>query len=155
MNELSKEDTLTLRELRKISKILILANASIIEKELSKNANSDARKKMWVLIDGKRMPKDIAKEAGVTQMAVSYFLNAASAAEFIEYTQREPPRRIMDYVPPSWIDLIIKEKGEGEQEAPKDVPDTKEKTSEKESPPQTVGSGSTIMSEQQQESGKE
>jgi len=109
MSEESKEDTLTLRELKKISKILILANAPIIEKELSKIANSDARKKMWVLIDGKRMPKDLAKEAGVTQMAVSYFLNAAAAADFIEYTQREPPRKMLDYIPPSWIDLVIKE----------------------------------------------
>lgn len=109
MNENVEEEILTLRELKKISKILMIANASIIEKELSKLATSDARKKIWVLIDGKRMPKDLAKETGVTQMAVSYFLNAAAAAEFIEYAQREPPRKILDYVPPSWIDLLTKE----------------------------------------------
>lgn len=108
----------TLRELKKISKILILANASTIEKELSKIATSDARKKMWVLIDGKRMAKDIASEIGVTQMAVSYFLSAASAAELIEYAPREPPRKIVDYVPPSWIELVklptVEEEGKGE-----------------------------------------
>jgi hypothetical protein len=109
MNENVEEENLTLRELKKISKILMVANALIIEKELSKLATSDARKKIWVLIDGKRMPKDLAKEVGITQMAISYFLNAAASAEFIEYTQREPPRKILDYVPPSWIDLVTKE----------------------------------------------
>lgn len=106
MNGSSNEGNATLRELRKISKILILTNASVIEKELSKIANSDTRKKMWILTDGKRMSADIAKEAGVTAMAVSYFLNAGVVAELIEYERGEPPRRILDFVPPSWLDLI-------------------------------------------------
>jgi len=116
MGEHSGEETSTLRELKKISKILILANAPIIEKELSKIASSNARKKIWVLIDGIRMPKDLAREADLTQMAVSYFLNAAAAAEFIGYTQREPPRRILDYVPPSLIDLVMKEQQVSKEE---------------------------------------
>lgn len=95
-----------LRELKKISKILILANVAIIEKELSEIANTDARKKMWVLMDGKRMPKDLAEDTGVTNMAVSKFLRAATRAGFIEYVQREAPSRIWDYVPPSWIELL-------------------------------------------------
>jgi hypothetical protein len=115
MNDASEDDGRTFWELKKISKILALANAPIIEKELAKIANSAKRKKMWVLLDGKRMPKEIAQEVGVTQMAVSYFLNAAAAAELIEYTQREPPRRLLDYVPPAWIDLVMKENGSEEQ----------------------------------------
>ncbi len=99
-------DKTTLRELKKISKILTLSNASIIEKELSKIATTNDRKKMWVLIDGKRMVKDIAKEIDITERTVLYFITAAATAELIEYTQREPPRRILDYVPPSWIDLV-------------------------------------------------
>lgn len=106
MSEPNKENGETLRELRKISKILLLANAAVIENELSKIANSDARKKMWVLIDGKHMPKDLATQAGVTQMAVSNFLNACFTAEFIEYARGEPPRRILNYVPPDWINLV-------------------------------------------------
>ena len=94
-----------LRELHKISRILILANAGAVEKELSKVASTDDRKKMWVLMDGKRMPADIAKEVGVTAMAVSYFLSAGVAAELVEYRRGEPPRRILDYVPPTWIEL--------------------------------------------------
>jgi hypothetical protein len=123
MSGLSKEDTPTLRELKKISKILTLANAPIIEGELSKIAKTDSRKRMWVLIDGKRMPQDIAKMIGVTRRAVTYFLDDAAAAEFIEYNPYEPPRRILDYVPPSWIDLVAKERGE-EEEVAKDKPQT-------------------------------
>ena len=100
----------SLRELRKISRILILANASAIEKELTKIATTDDRKRMWVLIDGERMPGDIASEVDVTPMAVSYFLSAGVAAELIEYRRGEPPRRILDYVPPAWIELV--EQGE-------------------------------------------
>ncbi len=121
MNEPDKTDekSLMLRELKKMSKILLLANAAVVEKELSKIASSNVRKKMWVLIDGKRMPKDIAKEADVTQMAVSYFLTAAAAAEFIEYRKGEPPSRILDYVPPEWIDLVMQGKVVEEEDAPK------------------------------------
>jgi hypothetical protein len=95
-----------LRELRKISKTLILVNAGAVERELSKIASTNDRKKLWVLMDGKRMPADIAKEAGVTTMTVSYFLNAGIAAELVEYKRGEPPRRILDYVPPNWIELV-------------------------------------------------
>lgn len=96
----------TLREMRKMSKILTLAYAGVIEKELSKIATTPERKKMWVLMDGKRMPGDIASEVGVTAMAVSTFLSACVVAEFVEYKRGEPPRRILDYVPPSWIELV-------------------------------------------------
>lgn len=109
----------TLRELRKISRILILANAASIGKELSKICTTNERKKMWVLMDGKRMPKDLAKETGVTAMSVSRFLAAGVAAGLIEYNRGEPPRRILDYVPPSWIELVklpvVKEAEESRQ----------------------------------------
>jgi hypothetical protein len=96
----------SLRELRKISRILLLANAASVEKELSKIATTNERKKMWVLMDGKKMPKDLAKETGVTIMTVSNFLAAGVATEFVEYNRGEPPRRILDYVPPNWIELV-------------------------------------------------
>lgn len=110
----------TLRELRKISRILILANAASVEKELSKICTTNERKRMWVLMDGKRMPKDLAKETGVTVMAVSNFLTTGVAAELIEYNRGEPPRRILDYVPPSWIELV-KLPVVGESEEPSQV----------------------------------
>ena len=39
-------------------------------------------------------------------MTVSNFLNAGKAAELIDYKKGEPPQRIIDYVPPSWIELV-------------------------------------------------
>jgi translation initiation factor 2B subunit (eIF-2B alpha/beta/delta family) len=103
------EDVNILAELKKISKILVFSNSKVIEEEIGRIANSDARKKMWVLIDGNRMPKDIAEKTGLSTMAVSYFLDSASAAGIVEYAQRKPPQKLLDYVPPSWISLVVTE----------------------------------------------
>jgi len=106
-----------LAELRKISKILLLTNASVIESELAKIATSEDRKRMWVLIDGLRMPKDIASQLKITDRAVRYFLDGLSAVGFIENRKGEPPKKILDYVPPSWMELAqVEEKEEGEGE---------------------------------------
>lgn len=95
-----------LMELRKLSKITLLANASIIEAELTKVASTNERKKVWMLIDGNRMPKDIASSAGISAVAVSYFLSSAITAGLVEYNRGEPPRRLLDYVPPAWLQLL-------------------------------------------------
>jgi len=119
-----------LRELRRVSKVLILANAEAVEKELSKIASTDDRKKMWVLMDGKRMPADIAKEVGVTAVAVSYFLNAGVAAELVEYKRGQPPRRALDYVPPTWIELVklpISEEAEETRQSKLDTAEEEQK----------------------------
>jgi len=110
------DEDAVLKELKKISKILTLANSSIIENELAKIAGTNERKKMWLLLDGKRMPTDIAKEAGVSAMAVSYFLNTGKVAELINYERGKPPTRALDYIPPSWIDLLKMPAEEPEQE---------------------------------------
>lgn len=98
------ENDAIISELKAIKKILLLINASRVEEEISKIANTDTRKKMWILIDGKTMPTEIAENVEVTPMAVSYFLNAASTAGLIIYNPREPPVRLIDYVPPSWLE---------------------------------------------------
>lgn len=123
---LASEYGLTLRELKKISKILILANASVIEDELEKIANSDVRKKIWVLIDGKRLANEIASNLGVNPSTLSRFLDAASAADLVEYTKGEPPCRLLDYVPPSWIDLVI---GKNTEDTTEEVASDKKKSS--------------------------
>jgi len=94
-----------LDELKKISKILTLAHGDSIEKELSKVVTSDERKKIWVLIDDTRTTKDIAKEVGVSVRSVNRFLAIASRAGWVDNPWGKPPRRIVDYVPPSWIEL--------------------------------------------------
>jgi len=63
-----------LAEPRKISRILTLANAKAIEDKLGEYATTDNRKKIWVLIDGKRMPDEIAKSIGITTRSVDRFL---------------------------------------------------------------------------------
>ena len=95
-----------IRELRKITKILLLVNSEIIERELSKFATTNERKKMWALMNGEILPKDLGTAANVTPQAVSYFLAAGKATGLIEYSPRIPPRRVLDYVPPKWLELI-------------------------------------------------
>ncbi len=101
---MSQEETL--RELRKISKVLTLSNSSAIEKELAKIASTKERKQMWVYLDGKPVPKEIAQAVKVTPQAVSLFLLAGVALDLIEYERGKAPRRLLDYVPPDWLSLV-------------------------------------------------
>ena len=93
-------------ELKKISKILALSNAEILETELSKIATTNERKLMWILINGNRLATQIAQSVGVTAMAVSIFLNQLEAAGLIDYTRHQPPRKLIDFVPSSWLSLL-------------------------------------------------
>lgn len=95
-----------LEELRRVSKILTLAHGEAIERELSKVATSDKRKMMWVLIDGARTSKDIAQEIRVTDRAVNGFLAIAAGAGLVHNPWGKPPRRLIEYVPPSWVELV-------------------------------------------------
>lgn len=108
-----------LSELKEISKILILANAGLVENELSKYATTDDRKRIWVLIDGKKMSKKIAESIGVTERGVDKFLKTLVMAELIENPRGKPPKKIINYVPPTWLELIKVEIPEekGEQKA--------------------------------------
>lgn len=99
-------DNDVLKELRTITRVLLFANSTPVEKELEKIASTDERKKIWVLIDGRRLPKDIANDGKVGERTVNYFLSAASAARIVEYSKGKPPVRTLDYVPPSWIELL-------------------------------------------------
>ena len=100
-----------LKELERISMILMLAHAKEIESELSKYAKTDERKKIWILIDGNNMPKDMAKLAGnIKVRAIETFLKQLATAKLIENPLRKPPSKLIDYVPLSWIELFEKEK---------------------------------------------
>lgn len=95
-----------LRELKKITKIMILSNADRLENELSKHATTNDRKKIWVLLDSKKQSNEIAQFLGVTKRAVDIFLKTLEDAELIEREFNKPPRRILDYIPPQWILLL-------------------------------------------------
>ena len=111
----SEVDKLILKELRKISKLLTLIHGDAIERELEKIANTEKRKVMWVLIDGHRMSRDIARIVKVTEDAVNKFLRKMARAGFVENPRGKPPKRIIDYVPPSWVELVEKfEESEGD-----------------------------------------
>lgn len=95
-----------LKELKKISRIVTLANGSIIEKELSKYATTDERKAIWSLMDGKTT-EDIAKIIHKTKAAVDIFLKILERVELIDERKYGiPPVRKLDYIPSGWITLI-------------------------------------------------
>jgi hypothetical protein len=102
-----------LRELRTITKLLLLANSAQIERELGKIASTEDKKRMWVLIDGNRMLNDSGRDGNVSERAVNYFLGAGVAADVIEYSRGKPPRRSLDYVPAQWIELVRLPESEG------------------------------------------
>jgi hypothetical protein len=95
-----------LDELKKISKILTLVNAKALEIELSKYATTDERKKAWILIDGDTLPEEIGKEAGMKLRTIQEFLKILVDATLIENFRGKPPKRLLDYVPASWLELI-------------------------------------------------
>jgi hypothetical protein len=101
-------DEQVLAELHKISRILSLVNSKALESELSKYVNTDDRRRMWILIDGIRMPKQIAAEARASERAANYFLAALVSAELIKYERGQPPSKLFDFVPASWTELISK-----------------------------------------------
>jgi hypothetical protein len=113
-----------LLELRKISKILTLVNASALEKELEKYANTPERKKIWVLINNERSPDDIIARSGVKQAAVYKFLKILSDVDLIETPHGKPPKRKLDFVPASWAVLLQPEDEGKKQEVAKDVKTT-------------------------------
>src|SRR5690348_5369421 len=91
-----------LKELRKLSKILILSNGGNLESQIEKYATTPERKKIWVLLDGKRQANDIAQVIGITKRGVDMFLKILEDASLIERPFNKPPIRIADYVPAGW-----------------------------------------------------
>ena len=52
----------------------------------------------------------------VAKEAVNKFLREMARAGFVENSRRMPPKRIIDYVPPLWVDLTEKfEEVEGDE----------------------------------------
>lgn len=95
-----------LKELKKISKMMILANDSQLEVALAKYATNDDRRKIWVLINGERQPDDIVKISGLKKSAVYGFLKTLENSELIERQHGKPPKKILDYVPADWANLV-------------------------------------------------
>jgi len=101
-------EKMILEELKTLSKTITIIFGDRIEKELSKIATTNERKIIWVLIDGRRMSKEIAKMLGITEQAVNTFLRSLAQSGFAENPRGKPPKRIINYVPPSWLELFEK-----------------------------------------------
>lgn len=100
-----------LMELRKITKILTLAHGDSLERAIAKYASTDNRKIIWVLIDGSNMPNDIIRKMGTTRIkrrTVYDFLEVLEEVKLIVNPKRKPPKRLIDFVPSSWIELYEK-----------------------------------------------
>ena len=95
-----------MKELKKISKILLLAHGERLETELGKIATTNDRKKIWVLINGKLGPEDISKQTGLSVGSVRNFLTILEKGELIENPYGKPPKKLIDYVPPKWVELL-------------------------------------------------
>jgi hypothetical protein len=105
-----------LDELRKVSKILTLVNAKALEIELSKYATTDERKRAWILIDGNSLPEEIGEKAGIKLRTIQEFLKILVDATLIENFRGKPPKRLLDYVPASWLELIKSEEKKPKEE---------------------------------------
>jgi hypothetical protein len=102
--ELSDVDPV-LRQLRVISRVLLITNREAIERDLGRIANTDDRKRTWALLDGIRTTSEIAGLLKMSERGVQLFIAKAAGAGFIETAPRKPPTRAIDLVPESWADL--------------------------------------------------
>jgi hypothetical protein len=113
-----EEEGSIVKELKLINKILTIAHANQIEAELIKLASTDDRKRMWILIDGNRMTKDISQRTGMAIRTVDLFLQQANKAGFIDNPPRKPPVKLINYTPIKWLDLIKEEPEVGTSSEP-------------------------------------
>ncbi|MHA1971605.1 MAG: hypothetical protein ACTSW1_01360 [Candidatus Hodarchaeales archaeon] len=91
--------------LKGIQRTLSIANAERIDAYLNEVITTENRRKMWIMLDGERMPNQIAEESGVSSMAVSLFLKTVLEANLVIYDKGSPPKRLIDHIPADWLNL--------------------------------------------------
>jgi len=100
-----------LKELKKITRILTITNAEALEKVIAKYASTNERKKIWVLIDGTRLPKHMVAIIGnIKKRAIELFLDELERGQLITNPKRKPAEKLVDYVPPEWVELFERNK---------------------------------------------
>jgi hypothetical protein len=104
MTDDSLDGAASLKQLRVISRVLILANADAIQKELTKYASTAPRQHAWALMDGTRTVPEIAALVKQTPRAINLFVAAAAEAGMVEAAPGKPPVRLLDYVPVAWAE---------------------------------------------------
>ncbi len=103
-------DEKILEELHAIKTILIITNNEKIDVIFNEVVNTVNRRKMWAMIDGVKMPKDIADSVGISAMAVSDFLKRVSEVGFVKYELGKPPKKSITYTPAAWLEDTKEEK---------------------------------------------
>ena len=89
-----------------IRRILSIAHSEKLDTYLNDVIKTDARKKMWIAINGKNMAFELSQIGNVSLMAVSYFLKILTNAGLIEYEQGKAPIKIISHVPSDWLSLL-------------------------------------------------
>lgn len=90
-------------EMRRMNAILQAAFRTQLEREIASVASTSDRQKIWSLIDGKRMTKDIAQLSGIPRRTIDDFLSAAENAGLLLNPRGRPPSRLVDLVPSLWL----------------------------------------------------
>lgn len=93
-------------ELKKITKILLLAHSVEINLELEKLASTDDRKKIWLSIDGEHTSKEISDKIIVSKRSVDRFLKILENKGFADNPWGKPPTKLIDHIPEEWMDLL-------------------------------------------------
>lgn len=91
-------------ELKAIKKTLTIAHAKALDDYLSKVITTDPRKIIWMNIDGINRQQELAEIGDIKQQSVSEFLDRLKKAGLIEYDSKNPPKRLIDHVPASWLE---------------------------------------------------
>jgi len=91
-------------ELKAIKKTLTIAHAKALDDYLSKVITTDPRKKIWMNIDGINRQQELAEIGDIKQPSVSEFLDRLKIAGLIEYDSKNPPKRLIDHIPASWLE---------------------------------------------------
>lgn len=100
-----------LEQLKKITRILTTINAEALEKAIAKYASTDERKKIWVLIDGTKLPRDMVAIIGnITQRTIERFLDELERGQLVTNPKRGPAEKLVDYVPLEWVKLLDRNK---------------------------------------------
>ena len=90
-------------QLRAINRTLGIAYAEKLDAYLNEVIRTPVRRKMWIALNGTRLPNEIATEVDVSPAAVTYFLKTITNARIVEYIQGQPPRKIIDHIPFEWL----------------------------------------------------
>ena len=97
-------------DLKNISKLLTFAHSEKIKAELEEIATNDERKMIWVLIDGTKVNKIIVERVNIMKRSVRRNIKVFEEAGLVLNPRGKPASRLLNNIPPYWIELLPPEK---------------------------------------------